>query len=372
MKELRSPKDSLLLLFKNIIAMFGGTNYPNLNLAYQFIFTDIDEGFPVNLSFENGKGAFHEGYGEHSDIVIRTTSGVWLEISGGLKNPLWALITRKLNVQGPLSRLRLLPRLLSKRIAAPRSQTFPRRWSRPGRALVLAGSPRKKNGLTEFYLAPFLEGMRKAGTEIEAVHLYEKKIGPCLGCFKCWTATPGVCVQRDDQAELLLKLNNAELIVYAMPLYFHSLPGLVKNHFDRQLPLYHPYLEKAGGLTRHPRRVSVKKSVVLFSICGFPEVRQFEPLVKTLQCYAQESNASLAATVLLPGAMELYYNPCKRSLLTAKLDLLRDAGRQLAGRGKVSRNTVRAISKVAGMRSFIDNGNRYWDIETAAARSSAQ
>ena len=370
MKELLSPKDSILSLFKNITTLFDGERYPDLDLAYQFVFTDINEGFPVYIGFSNGKAEFREGYGEHPTVVIHTTADLWLDISGGLRSPLWALMTKKLSIQqGRLSHLRLLPRLLSKKIVVPRSQTSFSQRSLPARALVMVGNPRKKNGLTSFYLDPFLEGMRKAGSELEIIHLYDKKINHCMGCFKCWTATPGVCVQKDDQAALLEKIEKAELIVYALPLYFHSLPGLVKTHFDRQLPLYQPYLENAGGLTRHPRRIIMKKDIVLFSICGFPEVEQFGPLVKTFEAYTQESSASLAAKVLLPGAMDLYYNPTKRSLLLAKLEHLREAGEQVVRHGKIRRSTLKAISKMVNTRDFIDNGNRYWHNEMTADKT---
>jgi putative NADPH-quinone reductase len=371
MKELLSPKDSLLSLFRNMTTLFDAAKYPDISLTYQFLFTDIGEGFPVYIVFSSGKAEFREGYGEHPAIVIRTTSDVWLDISGGLRNPLWAIMTKKLSVlQGGLSNLRLLPRLLSKKVTVPRSPAPPGQWSVPARALVMVGNPRKQNGLTGFYLAPFLEGMRKAGTETETIQLYDKKINHCLGCFKCWTATPGVCIQKDDQAELLAKIEKAELIIYAMPLYFHSLPGLVKTHFDRQLPLYQPYLEKAGGLTRHPRRVAMKKSMALFSICGFPEMEQFGALVKTFEAFTQEGSASLAAKILIPGAMELYHNPTKRSLLVAKLGHLREAGEQVVRQGKVRRSTLSAISRMVHLRNFIDKGNRYWHNEMTGGRAA--
>lgn len=370
MIELLSPKDSILSLFKNMTTLFDGEKYPDVDLVYQFVFTDIDEGFPVYIRFSNGKAEFREGYSEHPAIVISVASDLWLDISGGLRNPLWALMTKKLTVrQGRLSHLRLLPQMLSKKIAVPRPQITSSRWSLPARALVMVGNPRKKNGLTSFYLAPFLEGMGKAGTEIETIYLYDKKINHCMGCFKCWTATPGVCIQKDDQAELLAKIEKAELIVYALPLYFHSLPGLVKTHLDRQLPLYQPYFENADNMTRHPQRVAMKKSIVLFSICGFPELEQFGPLVKTFEAYTQAGSASLAAKVLLPGAMELYYNPTKRSLLIAKLGHLRKAGEQVVRHGKIQRSTLKAISKMVNIQDFIDTGNMYWHNEITSGKT---
>jgi hypothetical protein len=42
-----------------------------------------------------------------------------------------------------------------------------------------------------------VEGMQEAGAEVEVVNLREKKIKNCIGCFTCWTKTPGKCLQKD-------------------------------------------------------------------------------------------------------------------------------------------------------------------------------
>ncbi len=372
MKTLPTPKESIQSLFENMVMLFDGDRHPQVDLVYQFVFTDIDGGFPVYIRFSKGIAEFHEALHERPSLEVHAPSDVWLDIAGGLRNPLWAMITKKLRVKGDLSILKQLNGLLTKKIDAPKSSEFSREWTRPSKALVLIGNPRKKNGLTSFYLQPFLEGIRNAGVETEEIYLYDKKINHCLGCFACWTKTPGVCIQKDDQQELLNKIQDSEFIIYALPLYYHSFPGLVKTHLDRQIPLNYPYFEKAGASTRHPRRKAIKQSMALFAICGFPEVEQFEPLVKTFEAYTRHDNVTLAATVLIPSAMGQYYNPTKRSLLLKKLDLLRDAGEQLARQGSVRKRTLKAIAHVAQMRNWHAGGNMYWHREMTANRASAR
>jgi hypothetical protein len=68
--------------------------------------------------------------------------------------------------------------------------------------------------------------------------------------------------------------------------------------------------------------------------------------------------------------MELYHNPTKRSLLTAKLERLREAGEQVVRRGKVRRSTLSAISTIVNRGNFIDNGNRYWHNEMTAGKAA--
>lgn len=363
MKTLPSKKETMLSLFHYMTQRFEGEKHPDLEAVYQFVFTDIDNGFLISLRFSRGKADFSEGSSEAPTVTIRTPSDIWLDISAGRRNPVWALLTGKCTVEGKLSSLRMLPNLLTKRVETPESKTFRGEWTLPSRVLVLIGNPRKKNGLTYFYLQAFLEGMKDSGANIEEIFLYDREIKHCLGCFHCWTRTPGRCIQKDDQADLIKKLEAADLIIYALPLYYHSLPGLVKAHLDRQLPRMYPFMERTGEFTRHPRRTLRNQDIVLFSICGFPELKQFDPLAATFEAYARNDNVSLAAKILIPGAMELYYNPTSRTFLLEKLDHLRSAGEQVMKRGSVKRGTLKGISQIARSSHWLDGANMYWHSE---------
>jgi multimeric flavodoxin WrbA len=60
------------------------------------------------------------------------------------------------------------------------------------KVLALNSSPRGGGqSKTEIMLNCLVEGMRAAGAEVEAIDLREKKVKNCVGCFSCWTKTPG-------------------------------------------------------------------------------------------------------------------------------------------------------------------------------------
>lgn len=372
MMRIPTSRESVRSLFEYMTVLFDGENHPKVDLVYQFFFTDIDEGFPIYIHFHDGQADFHEGQHASPAVTVRTASDTWLDIAGGFRNAVWAAVTGKIAVRGSLSRFALLPRLLTRTVETPRPSLADSSWTRPGRALVLVGNPRRRNGLTSFYLEPFLDGMRSAGTVVEEVYLYDKKINPCFGCFACWTRTPGICVQKDDQQDLLEIIDAAELVVYAMPLYFHSMPGLVKDHFDRQLPKAYPFFEKAHGLTRHPLRSPSRRSMVLFSLCGFPEVEQFEPLVRTIEAHARHDGMNLRAAVLLPSAMQFYHDPTRRSVLLRKLELLRSAGEQVVLRGRVRKATLSSLARIPRQKEWIARSNMYWQRQIEEARPAPQ
>ena len=68
---------------------------------------------------------------------------------------------------------------------------------------AFSGSSRSKKGNTHIMAEEFLAGAREAGAETEIITLAEKKINRCLACFRCWTQTPGQCIQTDAMPSLL-------------------------------------------------------------------------------------------------------------------------------------------------------------------------
>ncbi|MCI8631139.1 MAG: flavodoxin family protein [Firmicutes bacterium] len=87
--------------------------------------------------------------------------------------------------------------------------------------VVLNGSPRP-NGNTAKMTKAFFEGASEAGHEITVVPVARMKIAGCLGCEYCHTKGEGKCVQKDDMQELYPLLEEAEMIVFASPIYYHG------------------------------------------------------------------------------------------------------------------------------------------------------
>ncbi len=70
--------------------------------------------------------------------------------------------------------------------------------------LSINSSPRDGGqSKTELMLNHLVEGMQEAGADVEVVNLREKKIKYCIGCFTCWTKTPGKCIHKDDMTKEL-------------------------------------------------------------------------------------------------------------------------------------------------------------------------
>ena len=82
------------------------------------------------------------------------------------------------------------------------------------RVLILAGSPRK-NGNSAALCRAFARGAEESGHQVETVFLRDRKIGYCLACYHC-KKSGGICIVKDDMADILNKMNAADVIVMAV------------------------------------------------------------------------------------------------------------------------------------------------------------
>ena len=99
------------------------------------------------------------------------------------------------------------------------------------KVLILSGSPRK-NGNSDILCDAFMQGAEEAGHAVEKIRVAEKSIGYCRGCYYC-RSSGGQCAVKDDMAEILQKMIDADVLVLASPVYFYSVDAQLKALIDR-------------------------------------------------------------------------------------------------------------------------------------------
>lgn len=99
------------------------------------------------------------------------------------------------------------------------------------KVLILSGSPRK-GGNSDILCDRFAQGAAEAGNSVEKIRVADKKISPCRACYYC-RAHDGECVIKDDMAEVLQKMIDADVIVLSSPVYFYSIDAQLKAVIDR-------------------------------------------------------------------------------------------------------------------------------------------
>ena len=103
------------------------------------------------------------------------------------------------------------------------------------RILIISSSPRK-GGNSETLAAAFAKGAQEAGHQVETIYLREKQVGFCKGCFACLEL--GHCVIEDDAVEIAAKMHDADVLVFATPVYYYCISGQLKTMLDRANPLF--------------------------------------------------------------------------------------------------------------------------------------
>lgn len=99
------------------------------------------------------------------------------------------------------------------------------------KVLILSGSPRK-DGNSDLLCDAFMRGAIESGNTVEKIRVANKKIAPCSGCYYC-SSHNGECAHKDDMAEILQKMIDADILVLASPVYFYSIDAQLKAVIDR-------------------------------------------------------------------------------------------------------------------------------------------
>jgi multimeric flavodoxin WrbA len=197
-------------------------------------------------------------------------------------------------------------------------------------------------GNTAVILTPFIEGMEKAGAEIDLVYSKKLNIKACIGDFQCWYKKVGVCIHSDEMKQYLDRLRIADIFVIATPIYL-PLPGELQNFLNRLMPLVEPILEFREGRTRAKFHDDVKISkIVLVSSGGWWEKENFDTVLRIAREIAENGSIEFAGPILRPHAFIMEHHKKKAKEI---VEAAEKAGYHLIKDGEIPTNLLEAISQ---------------------------
>lgn len=103
--------------------------------------------------------------------------------------------------------------------------------------LAIHGSPRTIRSTTRNLAGFVLKGAADAGAEIEMIDLADYPVLPCTACEAC--SLTGICVNDDDVPSLLIRMQEADGIIFGSPVYIDNITGQMKVFFDRLADAIH-------------------------------------------------------------------------------------------------------------------------------------
>lgn len=95
---------------------------------------------------------------------------------------------------------------------------------------VLTGSPRK-NGNSNTLANHFIKGAEEAGHKVMRFDAAFKSVHPCTGCNSC--GMNGPCIFKDDFEFVRQHIVEADMVVFATPMYYFGISAQLKAVIDR-------------------------------------------------------------------------------------------------------------------------------------------
>ena len=100
-----------------------------------------------------------------------------------------------------------------------------------------------------------------------------QKAACCQGCFRCWLASPGQCVMKDDLQTVGAQIGNCEKVIILSRCCYRGFSPGVKKVLDRAISLSLPFFTYRGGHVHHPSRYQNRPT---FTVCFYGAVTDFE------------------------------------------------------------------------------------------------
>ncbi|MDR1164323.1 MAG: flavodoxin family protein [Deltaproteobacteria bacterium] len=128
---------------------------------------------------------------------------------------------------------------------------------------------------------------------------------PCLGCFRCWTETPGICVIADRARDFAPRLARATELWVISRLVFGGLAPEVKAILDRSIGYILPFFRIEAGLTRHVPRYGASLSLAYYFLAEDATAPERELARQLARANGRNLGAREAKVVFFPRWEEL-------------------------------------------------------------------
>ena len=102
--------------------------------------------------------------------------------------------------------------------------------------IIILNGAGKKNGNTAAVIKAFADAAVSNGNEVKEFYLQSMNIKGCLDCGGCRRKeknSDNPCVQNDGMAEIYPFFKEADVVVFASPVYWWDVTGTLKTAIDR-------------------------------------------------------------------------------------------------------------------------------------------
>lgn len=157
--------------------------------------------------------------------------------------------------------------------------------------LVIVGSPRE-NGNTNAMVKAFEKAARGRGFIVETFDATKATFNGCHACGACYK-TRKACSFDDDFNIVAPKILEAEGVVFAMPVYWYSIPSQIKGLIDKLFSF------QIG------QKDYKRKECALISCCEEKDLSVFDGVRYPMEKTAALLEWKVVGEVLIPGVLNI-------------------------------------------------------------------
>ncbi|HEX9062600.1 MAG TPA: flavodoxin family protein [Clostridia bacterium] len=220
--------------------------------------------------------------------------------------------------------------------------------------LAINSSFRGDNGCTKFLIDKILEGAAEKKAECENVNLVSLKINRCTGCRMCQSKKHYLkCIHDDDAQIVFSKMKEADIIIFATPIYVLGISSLLKTLLERMYSTCKMNISKItdSGLPFHhiDKDLSSKPFVFLIT-CDNPSRETTKAAETFFKTYAKFTDSRIAGMLIRRTCALIWHWKNSKSEKTFSMvsdicDAYIQAGRELADTGTIKPQTQRKVNK---------------------------
>lgn len=126
-----------------------------------------------------------------------------------------------------------------------------------------------------------LQDIDQKREDIRYFDLSACKIAHCVGCFGCWTKTPGRCVIRDDAVKVYPYIAKSDTLLYVSRVAYGGYDTIMKTMLERAIPVQQAFIRMLDGETHHVQRAVAQKRATILAYGASSQAEQalFQNLV---------------------------------------------------------------------------------------------
>ena len=176
------------------------------------------------------------------------------------------------------------------------------------KVVVITGSPRK-NGNSFAMTDAFIKAAEAKGHVVTRFDAATKNVGGCHACETCFT-TGKACSFDDDFNVIAPIILEADAVVFAMPVYWYSIPSQIKGVIDKMFSFCVAGKDMAG------------KKCALITCCEEDDMSVMDGVRIPIERSAALLKWNMIGEVLIPGVLNVgdieKTDGCKQAAMLAE------------------------------------------------------